>query len=207
MAENIDSKIPISWLHTQGYCEYQIQLEYVQKIKSKPTKAMQLGKKIHEKLEEDHKEKADLKLSTEGALSKVKEEKVTLICRELPIEGTNIYGIIDEVQLNPDQIRIIDDKPGQIAYISMKKQVWGYCLAFQEKFNPDQAIIACLRNRDTQEVIWEKNFSTEDNELVQKAIDRIMGILNQTKEAIPTGNPNKCQKCRFQTQCTRKTLV
>ena len=116
-------RIPIHWLLTQGYCEYQIHLEHVQKVKSKPTPEMQVGKKRHTELEEDHKQRAELKLSPEEALTKSKDEKVTLICRELSVIGLRIHGIIDEVRISPNQITIIDDKPSRTAYLSTKKQI------------------------------------------------------------------------------------
>ncbi|MFX0171843.1 MAG: Dna2/Cas4 domain-containing protein [Candidatus Hodarchaeota archaeon] len=199
-------RIPIHWLHTQGYCEYQIQLEHVQKVISRLTPEMQLGAKRHLELEEDHKQKAELELTPEDALTKVKEERVTLDCRELPVQGSKIYGLIDEVHMSPSQVTIIDDKPNRRPYLSTKKQIWGYCLAFEEHFNPKLPIVACLRHRDTQDIIWKKEFTIKDKEIVQTAIDRITGIINQSREAIPTTNPKKCMKCRFQPACDVKNV-
>ena len=42
---------PISWLNQQGYCEYQIYLEYVKGIETQPTRAMTHGSQIHQELE------------------------------------------------------------------------------------------------------------------------------------------------------------
>ncbi|MDO8635838.1 MAG: CRISPR-associated protein Cas4, partial [Dehalococcoidia bacterium] len=41
---------PVSWLHKQGFCEYQICLEIVKGVKPKPTKQMIVGKEEHERL-------------------------------------------------------------------------------------------------------------------------------------------------------------
>jgi CRISPR-associated exonuclease Cas4 len=42
---------PISWLHKQDYCEYQIFIENIKGIKVEPTKAMIEGTKEHERME------------------------------------------------------------------------------------------------------------------------------------------------------------
>lgn len=46
------NNFPISWLNQQGYCEYQIYLEYMKGIETQPTAAMTHGSKIHNQLEE-----------------------------------------------------------------------------------------------------------------------------------------------------------
>ena len=45
-------KIPIHWLHTQTYCEYQIYLEKVKGIKAEITEQMKKGKEKHKELED-----------------------------------------------------------------------------------------------------------------------------------------------------------
>ena len=50
------NNFPISWLNTQGYCEYSLYLENFQHIKVEDTKEMKKGTQIHNKLEEDFKE-------------------------------------------------------------------------------------------------------------------------------------------------------
>ena len=148
--DGVNEKIPVHWLHSQGYCEYQIYLEYVEGVKVEPTIEMQMGKKIHTILEEEHKKKAELRLTMEDTLKKAREEKVVLVGREIPVIGNHLYGWIDEVHFMPDQIVIIDDKPNTVPFLSNKKQVWGYCLAFQEWVKPNLPLIASLRDRDTQ---------------------------------------------------------
>ena len=46
------NNFPISWLNQQGYCEYQIYLEYVEGIETQPTRAMTQGSQIHKELED-----------------------------------------------------------------------------------------------------------------------------------------------------------
>ena len=53
------NNFPISWLNQQGYCEYQIYLQYIKGIKTPETKAMQKGTDIHNQLEEKFLESAE----------------------------------------------------------------------------------------------------------------------------------------------------
>ena len=48
------NNFPISWLNQQGYCEYQIYLEYMKGIKTPETKSMRKGTDIHNELEEKY---------------------------------------------------------------------------------------------------------------------------------------------------------
>lgn len=199
--ENTINRIPIHWLHSQAYCEHQIYLEHVKGIEVEPTTEMQKGKEIHTILEEDHKKRAKLRLSVHDALKKSQKEKIRLIGREVPVIGNSLYGLIDEVHFMPNQILIIDDKPGNFAFITHKKQIWGYCLAFQEQFNPNLPLIACLRQRDTKKIIWKDNFSDEHKNIVLESVERILGILNETRKPEPTSKLNKCKSCRLKGIC------
>ena len=51
----IDEKanFPISWLNTQGYCEYSLYLEYCQGVSTAPTREMLEGTEGHFRLEEN----------------------------------------------------------------------------------------------------------------------------------------------------------
>ena len=52
------NNFPISWLNQQGYCEYQIYLEYMKGIETAPTHAMTHGSEIHHQLEDIFKQDA-----------------------------------------------------------------------------------------------------------------------------------------------------
>ena len=54
------NNFPISWLNTQGYCEYSLYLEYFKGITTGPTQAMTTGTEEHNKLEEKFKETAQV---------------------------------------------------------------------------------------------------------------------------------------------------
>jgi CRISPR/Cas system-associated exonuclease Cas4 (RecB family) len=105
----------------------------------------------------------------------------------------------------PDRILIIDDKPGDIAWLTSQMQTLGYCLAFEEQYKPELPVIAVLRNRDSRENIWAQSFAKEQREGVLSAIDRIQGILSGETQATSTKNPNKCRACRFKSSCDNRS--
>ena len=144
---------PISWLHKQEYCEYQIFLENVKGINVKPTKEMIEGKLVHKSLEKKFKEIAKPILLKEI----IEKSKVTeMLSRELPVISIRhgIYGAIDEIRFTPNNFIIIDDKPGTKVYLSNVHQVYGYCLAFKDmiKNMDNRTIIAALRERRTDNI-------------------------------------------------------
>lgn len=162
-----------------------------------------MGKEIHSLLEEEHKKRAKLKLSIPDAIKKSIKEGITLIAREVPVIGNLLYGLIDEVRLMPSQIVIIDDKPNDYPYLSNKKQIWGYCLTFEEFFNPKLQLVAALRQRDTQEIFWQKEFIDEDRDMVLESAQRILDILNEKRQPEPTLKINKCRSCRLKNECDK----
>lgn len=194
-------KIPISWLHSHDYCEHQIYLEHVLGLKVEPTPEMIEGKEIHTILEEEHLKEAKLELTVEDAMKKSVKEKITLIGREIPVETDKIYGLIDEVHFTPNQIIVIDDKPNNYPFLSNKKQIWGYCLAFEQQFKPSLPLLGCLRNRDSKEIVWQELFSDKHRKIVEECVDRISGILNGCLKPEATDNINKCFSCKLNIFC------
>jgi len=194
-------KIPIHLLNSQTYCEYQIYLEYVKGIKVKPTLEMNKGREIHKALEKEHKKKAKFKLSVMDAIKKSQKEKITLVGREIPVTGNYLCGFIDEILLMPDQIVIIDDKPNSYSFFANKKQVFGYCLAFEEQFKTNFKLIACIRHRDSKKIVWKETFSANHKDVVFESVKRIFGIINRNKKAEPTNKINRCKSCRFRNVC------
>ena len=135
------NNFPISWLNKQGYCEYQLYLEHMKGIETQPTAAMTQGSKIHEELEDIFKQ--DSTPSTfEEAVEASKE--TASMSRECFVVAPDygIRGYIDEIWMKPDEIVIIDDKPGRTPYESTMNQVRAYCLAYKDMTNEDRKIKA-----------------------------------------------------------------
>jgi len=194
-------RIPVSWLHSYGYCEYQIYLEHVRGIEGGETPEMREGREVHTAMDEAHKAAAEVELGIDEALVKAQKEQVVLSARQVQVRGEQLTGIIDEVVFFPDRLMIVDDKPGDIAWPGSKMQAWGYCLAFQEQWQPDLPIVAGIRNRKTGHEIWAEPFTRQHRQAVIRAVSRIRQILDG--EAIPrgAGNPRKCRACRFHDSC------
>lgn len=199
------NNFPISWLNTQGYCEYSLYLENFQHIKVEDTKEMKKGTQIHNKLEEDFKETAE-EMSVEDILSKSKKEEVW--SREFFVvsKSYGIRGFIDEIWLTPDSIVIIDDKPGNKAYYSMQNQVFAYCLAFKDYLGDNRKIEAGLRTRGTDNIFWREEFTPEIEEKIKNTVQHMQNLIAGVDDFIPTKNPNKCRSCRFNNVCPNSQI-
>ncbi len=191
---------PISWLNQQGYCEYQIYLEYVKGIETQPTMAMTHGSQIHQELEDIFK-----KESTPAKFEDAVEESKTQasLSREVFVVAPNygIRGYIDEIWMKPDEIVIIDDKPGRTPYESTMNQVRAYCLAFKDMTGDERKIKAALRERGTENLFWIEVFTPDIEKQIKFTIDRMHGLLDGTKPYKATKNPKKCRSCRFKNEC------
>ncbi len=194
------TNFPISWLNTQGYCEYSLYLENFQHIKVKANKAMLTGTSVHNKLENDFKKEAEKKPLDE-IISTSKTQEV--LSREFFVISPKygIRGFIDEIWLTPDSIVIIDDKPGAKAYMSMKNQVYAYCLAYKELMGDDRKIEGALRTRGTDNIFWREEFTQEAEDNIIKTINHMQNLIAGSDDFIPTKNPNKCRACRFSNVC------
>jgi len=198
-------KIPVSWLHKQAYCEQQIYIENMLGIRVE-TEEMIEGSLIHEQLYLEHLSKATEVMTVEEALKKSKKEKVIIVFRELPVMNDVMIGVIDEIKISPFGIVIIDDKPNRYPFFSNKKQVWGYCTVFEDQYHPKRPIMACIRHRDTQKIVWLKPFTKQDREIVLDGVKRIQGILNGTWIPQPTMKKNKCKACPLRLHCERRLV-
>lgn len=198
---------PISWLNQQGYCEYTLYLEYLKGIKTAPTQAMTTGTKEHNKLEAKFKETATPS-TFDDAFNESKEKEI--LSREMfvidPDDG--IRGFIDEIWMTPDEIIIIDDKPGNRAYASTMNQVRAYCLAFKNMIGDDNRIIrGALRERGTDNIFWSEVFDEKVEENILFLIHRMHGLLDGTRPFIPTKNKNKCRACRYKSYCEHRADI
>ena len=194
------NNFPISWLNQQGYCEYQIYLQYMKGIKTQETEAMTHGSEIHKQLEDIFKQDAT-PTTFEDALEDSKEN--ALMSRECFVVAPNlgIRGYIDEIWMKPDEIVIIDDKPGRNIVFLRTKEGAAYCLAFKEMTGDERKMKAALRERGTNNLFWIEVFTPEVEKEIKFTIDRMHGLFDGTKPFIATKNPNKCRSCRYKRYC------
>ncbi len=200
------NNFPISWINQQGYCEYQLYLQYFKDIQVDETYAMRKGTYIHNPLEDEFKKTAEI--ASFDDVVEISKKKTTLSREVFVISVKNgIRGYIDEIQMTPDEFIIIDDKPGTRPYSSTINQVRAYCLAFKELISDDERkIIGALRQRGTDNIFWSEEFSEDVENSIKYVLDRMDGLFNGTRPFIPTKNKNKCNSCRFSRYCQHYSL-
>ena len=196
-----ERKIGASWFITHGYCEYKLYLQKVLGIEPPKTQEMIIGSEIHEE-----KEKAFLEKAEEGTWEEfLKAEELTItkeVFFEQKVGDIILLGKVDEIAVDKDSIRIIDDKPKAFPYIGTKNQILAYCYLFREQFKPlEKKLSAALRNRDTNQIVWEQEFNKSSEEQFFTAFHRLRNILLEKEEPIPTKNQNKCRACQFNKMC------
>ena len=161
---------------------------------------MKQGSSEHKKLENEF-----LKTAKTTSLDKIVEishEEKTISREMFVISKTyGIRGFIDEIWMMPNQIVIIDDKPGKKAYQSSIDQIRAYSLAIKDMLNEKRQIIGEIRERGTDNIIYKEEFGENEENNIKERIKRLHGLFNGTKPFIPTKNPNKCRSCRFQSYC------
>lgn len=194
------NNFPISWLNQQGYCEYQLYLEYMKGIETPATPEMTHGSNIHHQLEDIFKQD-----STPATFEEAVEASKTdaTMSREVFVIAPEygIRGYIDEIWMKPDEIVIIDDKPGRTPYNSTMNQVRAYCLAFKSMTGDTRKMKAALRERGTENLFWIEIFTPEIEKQIKFTIDRMQGLFDGTKPFVPTKNANKCRSCRYKRYC------
>ena len=192
--------IGASWFLTQGYCEYKLYMQKVLRIPLPKTQQMIQGSFIHKQKEEEFLKKAEL-TSWEDFL---KSEELT-IAKEVELQknigDTKFLGIVDEIAIDKEKIKIIDDKPNAYPYDSTKRQIIAYCYLFKENFQSNKTIIAALRDRDSNEIVWQQEFSKEIEKDFLLSYHRMRRLLLKQDDPIPTKNPNKCKVCQFNKMC------
>ena len=194
------NNFPISWLNQQGYCEDQIYLQYMKGIKTPQTESMKKGTDIHNQLEEKFLESAEPATFKEAIEMSKEQKTLTRECFVLSAED-GIRGFIDEIWMMPDEIVIIDDKPGSKAYPSTINQVRAYCLAFKKMSGDERPIKGALRQRGTDNIFWIEEFDKNIEKEIKFTINRMHSLFEGQKPFIATKNPNKCRSCRYQSYC------
>jgi hypothetical protein len=196
-----DGLIPVHWLHTHAYCEYQLFLEKAVGIEAPPTSEMLAGSHQHSFLDAEHEKKAEVELTVAEAADRARLEAVTMISRDIVVRGTSLYGRIDEVLFEPSRIIIVDDKPAAQPYFTNKLQVWGYCQAFRETYAPAVPLFGALRQENSGDIVWLEEYLGEHDSLVTVTVNRIKAVLAGLESPQTSGNSRKCRPCRFKASC------
>jgi len=162
---------------------------------------MIIGHRIHAEKEQTFLEKAE-ETTWEQFLA---SEKLTItkeIYLDWKIGDIKLVGKVDEIAVDAQKIQVIDDKPKAYPYDSVKSQIFAYCYLFKESFKPLQkTLIATLRDRDTNKLIWQQEFNKESEEKFFIKFHRLRAVLLKKEEPISTKNQKKCQACQFKDSC------
>lgn len=204
--ESENSWIAISEFHQQAFCEFQLKHKWEGIIKE--TEEMRIGSDIHEErlrkfLEET--EEAE-KVRVEDAIKRAIENGERFSTRELLIISLTfrIYGSIDSVEIGPDGILIIDEKPSEYPFISDKAQLIAYAIAFKDRYRPPLDIFIIMKNRDKGDIVWEEILTQNLVDFMLERIDRLHNLALGKREFEPTLNSKKCLKCAYKDVCERR---
>ncbi|MFH0986978.1 MAG: PD-(D/E)XK nuclease family protein [Candidatus Micrarchaeota archaeon] len=197
--------LPVSILNAQAYCEYQIYLQYIRKIRPEPTAQMIKGRKRHEELEQEFlKEAAPLPEPVETYIPKVmRGEARPFVARELFVfsDGRGMCGKIDEAEVNPETVFVIDDKPNPYPYAGTVNQLRAYCLLFQDQFSWTKPICSLLRDRDTGKVVWKEDFASEQKQSIEGTVQHLRDLFSGKAGFTHAESSGRCRSCRFKFCC------
>jgi len=195
--------VRISDLHTQAYCEYQLNFQW--KGVRIVSEQMQNGTIKHEQLEAEHNErmKDAPKVTLDKAIENTSIGKKS-IGREVFIqsEGYGLIGKIDEILISPEGIFIIDDKPTDFAYLSDKSQARAYAMCIESEYSNlirenNLKIFSVIRNRDSKKIVWSEELTKDVTSETLEKIERIRKLAKGEIQFIPTTKPNKCRACQY----------
>ena len=197
--------IGASWFHESSFCEQKLYLSKVKKLPLVKTEAMAEGELLHEEKYEDFAKSAEPTTWEDFFKS---DELVTSREVELSHAGNGVLllGRIDELSCDKDGIYVIDDKPGDYAYMGIKKQIWAYCHLVENNFRKliekvQKPVYAVLKNRDSGEIVWKEKYAGADKEQFLLAMLRLKEVLSGKRKPEPTKNPNKCAACQYNKVC------
>lgn len=197
------TRIKVSWLHKQTFCEYQLYLSECKHI-SAPSLDLVAGTAAHRDLDEQLSPDSVHITALADRIYQAQAKYQPFTAREVSVQGNRLYGVMDQLVYHLNHVEIIENKPrtmSGIPYLADKRQVLGYCMAFSEQF-PDFAmpIIAKVCDRSGA-LMWEHQYDDADCADLNDCIDRILGIVNGARQAVPSSKPQKCQSCRYLKVC------
>ena len=150
-----------------------------------------------------------VKLDGKSVYMKRKNEKVTK--NYYPsggiFNGKQLYGFVDEIWFRKHSYLIVIDKPrspnGE-PFLSDKRQALGYCLAFIEDYSEVAfPTIAVIRDKNTRKSLWHKRFDPDDKYDINDCVDRILTIIDGSREPVASNRPQKCRVCEWKGVCDK----
>lgn len=196
------AKFWISWLEDQGYCEYKLCLKCRGEFAPDSDDSI-AGVERHAEIQAAHDEVAEPVESVSEAVAQAVGFGCSSSISECYIQGVRLSGKVDEIQIAPDTVYVIDNKPRSgdgIPYHSQQRQALGYAVAWSQSYPyyyHAGKIVAVIRDRDTMEWLWEKILDDDAIRKIDEELDWIQQILQNPELARDTGYESKCRKCRY----------
>jgi len=213
-----DRQIPISWLNIQGYCEYKLFLREVKGIRPAVLTIVNEGIIAHEEIQIAHEKIAkELEEPIEDIIKKIpKGEHETISLSEFNVcsKKWGLIGRIDNIHILRGCVAIYDFKPGPKVSWGAQRQLKAYALAFKEQFHWDKEINIAVSSYagkgddwdPTQNVIWDKWYTSEDESEVIAIVQRLRGCFEGKRKFQPTSKPGKCKTCEYRDICSMNLI-
>ncbi|MBU4124531.1 MAG: PD-(D/E)XK nuclease family protein, partial [Nanoarchaeota archaeon] len=143
-------------------------------------------------------------VTIEEALELAKQG-ITTVARELHISSNTfrLNGIIDQIEIGPNGIIILDDKPSDQPYFGSKVQLFMYAIAFKDHYKPDLDIHVKIRQSKTQKIVWEDTFNEKIHEEMMERLQRMNELALGKREFEPTQYEVKCRNCTYREMCKK----
>ena len=166
------------------------------------------GITAHRLLDTNFIKSADIEDTVDNIVIRAKKENTIFCTREIKVRSKQhrLIGRIDEVELYPEKVIIIDDKPNAKAYMSSRLQVTGYCIAFKDNYNIKKDIYAAVRDRDSGVIVWMEKFNSFSPlaKTVELTTESILELTAGTTPPQPQKDINRCASCGYLDRCTYK---
>ncbi len=193
----MNRRFPVSFLNILVFCEIQLYLREVMRVKMQYSRRVLEGIQAHEKMRERFIPEKTLTLHE--AFEEAERNGVSMRSREVFSAGRHLYGYIDELIIMPESMVVIEDKTSERVGEGTILQTHGYCAILSEKF-PDHTVYWAVRKIPEMKILEMNVFKSEDRDAVTAGVKRIESILTG-KPPVFHGNRKKCMMCNFKKIC------
>ena len=176
---------PISWIALHEFSPQQV-IQALHGIKPQVNQAMINGSKAHSQLFNAFKQEALVSDSIENILLKSVQETAIFSSRELFVFSPRlrVFGKIDEIEISPNSIKIIDDKASFKAFNGYQLQVLAYAFCFEQQFFPKHKIECVLRNTQSKQVFWQQELDEFQKQKVLEKIKQILELIEEESQKL-----------------------
>jgi len=213
-----DAGFWISWLETQGFCEYKLCLLHRGDMEP-DTEAVSEGLPDHRGIKEAHDALALGEVPVEDAVTRAIGLGEVASYSESYVAGYGLVGQVDGLVLGHDgsgrdTAWLVDHKPrprtvGMEPFYGQQRQVLGYAVAWSAMYPiylVSGSIVAVIRDRGTlpkhdlcKGWLWEKALTVDDVRRILEVVDWVRDMLRSPgyELARDTSKAGKCKGCGY----------